>query len=193
MASLYRNQVEAWLKSQNLMARQTLEIGAGDNPASKIARVATEKIVTLDNDPEMKPTVIHDLNEFCHPDQLFGIYQNPRFDLVLCINVFEYVWQPYNAMANLYNYLEVGGTLIVNFPFVYPLHNPVGIDYLRYTNEWVHKMFHQRFKFAEVEAYILEATEGAPMLDAFYSAEKMHRRKNDRSWLEIGTIVKAVK
>lgn len=191
MASEYRKQLNQWLGHQSFTADQVLEIGCEKQLVRDLAKVEAKSYTTMDMDPEKKPDYVHDLNEYAHPDEIFQIRQNPRFDLIFCINVFEYVWNPYNAISNLYSWCKPGGTVVVNFPFLYPLHNPVGIDYLRYTHEWVNKMFHERFKFADIETKIIKATTGRDVLRTFYSIEGMHTRRDDDSYLEIGCIVRA--
>lgn len=192
--SKYREQIDAWLKKEVVFtADQVLDVGGGDKQTRSIIAVNCNNYIVMDNDPATKPDILHDLNEFKHGDDILNIYQNPRADLIFCLNVFEYINRSYNAMANLYTWLSEDGTLVVNFPFLYPIHLPKGIDYSRYTHEWVHWIFHERFKFKEIEVTIIQATAGANLLRQFYNAEGMHMRKNDDSWLEIGTIVKAVK
>lgn len=193
MASLFKQQQLAYLKGKSYKADQVLDVGGGDTSIREYTSLECNRYLVLDNDPELKPAVIHDLNEFMHPDELFASERNPRFDLIFCFNVAEYIHNPYNMMANLYSWLAADGKLVMNFPFLYPLHNPEGIDYLRYTHEWVNKMFHEKFKFKEVNIQIIEATEGAADLAGFYNAEKMHRRKHDETWREIGCIVEAVR
>lgn len=194
MASLYKQQIVEYLKSRRYTADQALDVGGGEKKASEYAQVTANRYLVMDMEASLKPDFIHDLNQFAHPDEIFAVERNPGFDLIFCLNVFEYIWNPYNAVANLYTWLKPGGRLVVNFPFLYPLHNPEGIDYLRYTHEWVHKMFHERFQFSEVSTNIIQATDGANELMSFYSKEKMHYRKNDGgSWMEIGCIVECVK
>lgn len=193
MASQYRIQINDWLRNQSFKADKVLDVGGCEGPIQKLTTIEANRIQTLDFNGDLKPSFVHDLNIFAHPDDLFGSERNPRFDLIFCMNVFEYIHNPYNAVANLYSWLGQGGTLVVNFPFLYPVHNPVGIDYLRYTHEWVEMMLHDRFKFKDVDITILQATTGARDLMNFYSNEKMHYRKHDESWREIGCIVKAVK
>lgn len=193
MSSQYRQQINRWLKERTFKADQVLDVGGLEGPARKLTNLECNRYVILDYKQEEGVGIVHDLNEFKHADDLFEIEKNPRFDLIFCLNVFEYIWNPYNAIANLYTWLPEGGTVVVNFPFVYPVHNPEGIDYLRYTHEWVRKMFQDRFKFSEVDVTILQATIGADYLRLFYGAEGMHMRKNDDTWREIGCIVKATK
>lgn len=194
MASLYKQQIVNYLKARTFKADRVLDVGGADTPIREYTSVEANRILILDNAhfEGVHVDFVHDLNQFAHPEEVFAIERDNQFDLIFCINVFEYIWNPYNAIANLYTWLKPGGRLVVNFPFLYPLHNPVGIDYLRYTHEWVHKMFKEQFKFKEVDIQILEATGGMRQLYDFYAAEKMHYRK-DKSWVEIGCIVEAIK
>lgn len=193
MASRYKQQIVEYLKSRQYKADQILDVGGGEKKASDYTTVEFNRYLTLDNNLDTRPNFIHDLNEFKHPEELFTIERNPHFDLIFCLNVFEYIHNPYNAVSNLYTWLAPGGKLVITFPFLYSLHEPKGIDYLRYTHEWVQKMFHEKFQFSQVETTVLQATDGAAALNEFYSKEKIHTRKGDDSWLEIGTILEAVK
>lgn len=193
MSSQYRQQIDAWLKNQYFQADQVLDVGGGEKKASSVTNVTSNRYLVMDNVPGLKPDFLHDLNDFSPPQEVFATERNYMFDLIFCLHVFEYIWNPYNAVANLYSWLSPGGTLVVNFPFLYPIHNPVGIDYLRYTDEWIQKMFMERFKFQDIEIIQLNATTGLNELIGFYSREGMHYRKDDDTWQRIGFIVKAKK
>lgn len=193
MASLYKQQVVDFLKARNYKARQVLDVGGGDTGIRKYTNVETNRLLVLDNNDKFKPDFIHDLNEFKHPDEIFATERNPQFDLIFCMNVFEYIWNPYNAVANLYTWLETDGKLVINFPFLYPMHEPAGTDYLRYTHEWVQQMFQSKFKFSTIDIHMCTSTKGKELLKAFYINEKMHMRKNDDSWNIIGCIVEVIK
>lgn len=193
MSSLYRQKVNAWLREQSFQADQVLDVGGKAGLAKDQTHVSSNRYQVMDIEEGEGVNFVHDLNVFTHADDIFGTERNPRFDLIFCLHVFEYIHNPYNAVANLYSWLSEGGTLVINLPFVYPLHEPKGTDYLRYTHEWAEKIFRDKFKFSLVESYVLEASNGADLLRGAYSEEKMHMRKNDDSWKEIGTIIKAVK
>lgn len=193
MASLYKQQQIDYLKSRVYEVDQVLDVGGGDKRADEYTTVKANRYLVMDNDPAASPDFLWNLNDFGHPEEVFAIERDPHFDLIFCLNVFEYINQSYNAMANLYTWLRPGGKLVVTLPFIYPLHNPVGIDYTRYTHEWARWVFYQKFKFRQVDIKVLEATAGAELLRQFYLAEKMHMRKGDNSWREIGCIVEAVK
>lgn len=113
-------------------------------------------------------------------------------DTVFCLEVFEYVYDPATAMRNLSNIMSDGGILYVSFPFIYPIHNPVEMDYLRYTKQGVMTLMKLNgFKIDEMRSRV--ATEGDAALQAFFSSEGMRKAKQYRGHNEIGYLVKAIK
>ena len=63
----------------------------------------------------------------------FGKVSFKQFDMVFCLEVMEYLYDPMTALKNMARFTRSGGTLVISFPFVYPLHPPRGADFLRYT------------------------------------------------------------
>lgn len=119
MASFYRQQLEEYLK--NLPVKADLLYDIGGKQKSAKGRTKTwdvKELICLDL-PE------YDLNE---PQKT-----EKKADFVLCLEVFEYLINPLQAMKNIAETLKKGGVAIVSFPFVYPLHNEVEFDSLRYT------------------------------------------------------------
>ncbi len=55
-----------------------------------------------------------------------------RYDMILCLNVLEHVYDFHRAVANLRSSLKEGGVLVVAVPFTFPLHDEP-IDYWRFT------------------------------------------------------------
>lgn len=75
-----------------------------------------------------------DINkEFGHPivDATTMKYAN-KFDLLLCLNVLEHIYDHQKALTNIYKALRKNGLLVVAVPFAYPLHDEPG-DYWRFT------------------------------------------------------------
>lgn len=66
-------------------------------------------------------------------------YKN-EFDIILCLNVLEHVYEYQEAISNLHTALKKNGTLIVAVPAFYPLHDEPG-DYWRFTEHALRKMF----------------------------------------------------
>jgi SAM-dependent methyltransferase len=65
------------------------------------------------------------------------------YDVAFCLEVFEYVYNPWQAMRNLWGILKKGGNLYASFHFIYPHHGPRGRDYLRYTQWGVDKLLEE--------------------------------------------------
>lgn len=125
-----------------------------------------------------------DLNYEQHPFD----FEKKKWDVVFCLEVFEYIWNPLGAMKNLYEWSSNNATLYITFPTQYPLHNPEGIDYLRYTHNWIKKML-TLFKFREVEIIPRPATY-PDYLASYWAAEKMHPIKHEPKLYNNGYIVR---
>lgn len=61
-----------------------------------------------------------------------------RYDVVLCLEVMQFVYAPYRAICTLRESLKKGGILYISFHFSHPLMN--SHDYLRYTKEGAYKI-----------------------------------------------------
>jgi len=196
MTSLYRQQLERWLKSINVKAESVLDVGGGQNPVIKRVngwRVKEYKI--LDNNDQFKPDYFVDLNDQGYdPDwgDLDGWPKKESFDVVFCLEVFEYIWQPFFAHQNIFNFLKPKGIAYISYPTIYPLHNPPKIDYLRYTKNAVEKFLAESgFKKWEITPRI--ASEGLDSLADFYSYERMRAMKETKEIFDIGYLVKCFK
>jgi len=62
-----------------------------------------------------------------------------EFDVILCLNVLEHVFDFQLAIANLRRALRRGGTLVVACPTCYPLHDEPG-DYWRFTEHALRRL-----------------------------------------------------
>lgn len=62
-----------------------------------------------------------------------------KYDVILCLNVLEHVYDFQLGINNMYAALKKGGTLIVAVPFVFPLHDEPS-DYWRFTEHSLRKM-----------------------------------------------------
>ncbi len=63
-----------------------------------------------------------------------------EFDVILCLNVLEHVYEYDKAVKNIHRALKKGGTAVVAVPVMYPLHDEPG-DYWRFTEHALRKMF----------------------------------------------------
>lgn len=137
MSSNSRIQLENWLKTIDVKGK-VLDVGGSQNPIkgrTKSWEVEDYKILDLENPHEIKqkPDIIMDLQE----GDLYGSLSYRKylhkFDVAFCIEVSEYWYRPYNALRNLSYFLNRNGVLYISFHFIYPIHKPIDMDYLRYT------------------------------------------------------------
>ncbi|MBS3135834.1 hypothetical protein J4401_02645 [Candidatus Woesearchaeota archaeon] len=64
----------------------------------------------------------------------------PEWDIILCLNVLEHVFEYDKAIANLRGGLRKNGTLYVFVPGYYPLHDEPN-DFWRFTEHSLRKIF----------------------------------------------------
>lgn len=174
MSSFYREQLEDWLSEIDVNASAVLDVGGSDNPIKGRTRTwntSIYRIVDLENPHKgEKPDWILDLNT---GEMKVDISENPFFpDVIFCLEVFEYIWNPVVALKCINKMLDNGGLLYISFPFVYPVHEPAESDYLRYTKFGVQKLLEETgFEIIDNKSRI--ATEGGSELISFYSKERM--------------------
>jgi SAM-dependent methyltransferase len=137
MGSSYRVELDKWLQSLDVKANSVLDIGGSQLPIkgrTKSWQVKEYKIADLE-DPHVgspKPDMVLDLN---YENDIFE-----AFDLIFCLEVFDYIWNPALAFETIEELLEPGGTAWVTFPFMYPTHQPIEDDALRYTEGGIRKL-----------------------------------------------------
>ena len=195
--SFYRNQLEEWLKPIKVKTERVLDIGGAANPVKKrIASMVTGDYVIMDNGIEEAKTdfIYFDLNEKWE-HQLVGYKKEDlQFGAVFCLEVFEYIWNPVKAIENIYDLMSRDSVCYISFPAIYPVHNPVQFDSLRYTRAAIMRYFnlpHLLFKDVEITPRV--ATKGRDLLSGFYSEEGMHPIRKSELPYDIGYMVKARK
>ncbi len=195
MSSLTRQQLEAWIKTLSVSGK-VLDAGGSQKLAKGRvgAREGTEFVILdLENPHEdsSKPDIVWDLNSKCYSWDDAPMKYEDSFDYVLCFEVFEYLWNPYQALDNFNKFLKVGGTLYLSVPFVYPVHNPKDNDYLRYTDKGISVLLEKAdFK---VEELIPRNATNHEILQGFYGAEGMKASKDYNSHKATGWLIKATK
>ena len=112
--------------------------------------------------------------------------------MIFCLEVFEYLWRPFQAHKNIFNLLKPGGIAYLSYPTMYPLHNPPKMDYLRYTKNAIEKYLSEAgFKSWEITPRI--ATNGLGSLSDFYSHERMRPMKYTKKIFDLGYMCKVYK
>lgn len=164
--SYYRDQLENWLSTIDVKHPRVLDIGGKEKPVkgrTKSWEVQHYDILDLPD---------YDLNL---ENQSFMKYRQYAC-VIFCLEVMEYIYNPVQAIKNLYSMLRTSGELYISFPFVYPEHNPREIDYLRYTESGIRKLFEiAGFKILEIKPRMAKST---AQLKQFYIAEGMHVASN---------------
>lgn len=124
--SYYRDQLESYLKTIHVNCETVFDVGGKQKPVK--GRTATWNV---------KNYKIFDIPEY---DLDTKNKHEVNCDMLFCLEVFEYLIIPTIAMENISDMLKPGGIAIVSFAFVYPLHNEIEYDSLRYTTTAVKRL-----------------------------------------------------
>lgn len=171
MSSSYRRSLEEWLSQQSYEVESALDIGGAQLAIPdrvKHWQVDKYRIADLAKPHKQKHT----------PDYLFNVEEDvwlPQwgvYDIVFCLEVFEYIINPIRAMGNIY--LATKDKAIITFPFCYPIHEPVQADSLRYTRTAIERLAHKTgFKIDAIHDRIAET----PAILNAYSSERLRAAK----------------
>lgn len=140
MTSSYRMELNKWLSKLEVEAPCVLDIGGAQSQVKdkvKSWKVETYLIGDLEapHADSPAPNFILDLNwEY----SWINIQRMTKGDIVFCLEVFEYVFDPVNAMKILAELTKEKA--YITFPFIYPTHNPIEDDALRYTEFGIRKL-----------------------------------------------------
>ena len=124
--SFYRDQLENYLKTIDVKADTVFDVGGKEKPVKSRTKSWTVKNYEILDLPQ------YDLNKEIKLDR--------KCNLIFCLEVFEYLIDPVTAMKNIKNMLVEGGEAIISFPFVYPVHNDVAFDSLRFTETGIRRL-----------------------------------------------------
>lgn len=195
MSSKTRQQLESWIKEKTLHG-QVLDIGGSQLPIEKRAKfVGEQDLWILDlpqpHEEKVKPDLVWDLNDRLTLDSDFermDLFHD--FDSAVCLEVSEYWYDPVTALKNIALFLKRGGSLFISFHFVYPVHNPVAQDTLRYTPQGAIRL---------LEACGYEIVESVPRkadslnMAHFYREEGMRPARDWPRHDEVGVLIEARK
>lgn len=178
MSSSYRLELDRWLTQLDVKADRVLDIGGSQVSLKPRVKSWDVKELLVADLPEPhqdspKPDIEMDLN-LDEYDELIG--NVGKFDLIFCLEVFDYVYDPMTAFKTIQTLLKKGGTVWVTFPSVYPLHQPVEDDALRYMPGGIVKL--AQSVGLTVEQMIKRRPE-SPFFESFYRAERMRAAKHE--------------
>ena len=179
--SYTRYLLEEWLQEQSIVALAVADVGGLKLPVKdRVKDWQVQRYDILDL-PE------HDLNL---PWDLTEIY-----DIAFCLETFEFMYDPFQAMQNLHRFLKKDGILYASFHFLYPHHGPrPGLDCLRYTRWGIERLL-QEVGFSEWRITPRRFKHLAALY-AFYTKEGMFKgilKNLSLVHTEQGYLVKAVK
>lgn len=183
--SYYREVLEKWLSKIDVDADKVLDIGGGEKPITE--RVHSWKVNeyrVLDNDPKFKPDILQDMN--------LPLNDVTTFDVIFCLEVAEYIYNPVQLHGSLSDLLSKDGILYISYPTIYPTHNPEEFDYLRYSKRAIEK-YMALFNLGIEEIIPRKTTVGTEGLWTFYSKEKTHALHKSELPFHMGYLVKAIK
>lgn len=188
MASNYRNALETYLKTLSITAERVLDVGGADNPIqSRVKEWNVQHCEIIDIDEATADWQV-DMNHILSPD----LDIEPA-EIVFCLELMEYIFNPQQALTNLHYFTKPNGTLYITFPFTYPVHEPQDFDYLRYTRNgaiWLLK--EAGFNIKRIIPRLM-TKEGFEAYHKMMEMEKMHPAKYWDHHSELGIIVEAVK
>ncbi len=124
--------------ARGITNKKILEIGSGTHEYGKDYYSAkryfdpSNEFIQSDINPEYGHQIV----------DITGMTFSEEFDIILCMNVLEHVYEYQQAIQNMYQALKPGGELVVFVPMFYPLHDEPH-DYWRFTEDGLRKMFEQ--------------------------------------------------
>ena len=150
MSSVYRKHLENWLGTLAIRADRVLDIGGAQLPIrNRLHSFTANEYRILDlpqpHDARAHVDIVGDLNEPFDIDMEYQI-----FDMVFCLEVMEYIYNPVQAIHSIARFMASSGTLYITFPHYYPPHEPYENDYLRYTLSGIRKLMEPYFEIQEV-------------------------------------------
>lgn len=175
MSSSYRLELDRWLGQLDIKADTVIDIGGAQLPVkgrTKSWDVGNYEIWDLENPHkgDAKPDRVYDVES--HP----WIKEPEIADVVFCLEVMDYVILPTTALLNIMKPLKPGGIAYVTFPFIYPTHQPVEHEGLRYTENSIYRLC-ERWPDIEVISIQPRRPE-TDLLNQFYRAERMRAAKH---------------
>lgn len=170
MGSYYKQQLNEWKATLDVKADVVYDIGGAQDPIKGKTNtwdVKEYKIVDLPvpHIEKVHPDIEQDMNEvwYSYPE---------KADLIFCLGVSDYIINPNIFMQNIYNALRGNGTAWVEFPFVYPIHQPIDDEGCRYSEGCIRRLAKQAGLKIEEIIYKRPKPDN-PFLTHFYKVDGM--------------------
>lgn len=180
VASSYRITLENYLAEVDVKADLVIGVGDSQNHTKGRTRSWDVKEYIIADIPQPHkdspaPDLVLDLNY-----GYGGVNKDVHgyagmADVIFCLEVFDYVYNPLNATILLQNLLKRGGRLIVSYPTIYPHHQPIEDDALRYMEGGIRKLADRaKLKIVDIAPRRPESI----LFDQFIRAERMRAAKH---------------
>ncbi len=133
MTSIYKQALKDWVATLDVKAEKVIDIGGSQDPIkgrTKSWEVQHYLIADLPDPHVNNQSADILLNLDTDNANILNI---GKCDMLFCLEVFDYIRDPMTAFDNLSCLLHKGGTAWVTFPFIYPHHNPIDDEGLRFT------------------------------------------------------------
>jgi SAM-dependent methyltransferase len=175
VSSSYREELNRWLATLEVKADYLIDIGGSQvslKPRVKSWNVKEYLVADLYSPHEHSPNpdIALDLNELFINEKY-----EAKADLITCFEVMDYIWNPAQALENISYLLRSGGTAYITFPSVYPLHQPIEDDALRYMPGGIKKL--AGYGGLEVVEMIPRRPETS-LFEQFFNTERMRAAKH---------------
>lgn len=171
MGSYYKQQLNDWKATLDVKADVVFDIGGAQSPIRGMTRsweVNDYKIIDLEipHSEAPAPDIAWDMNE------ALRIHRLPQADLIFCLGVSDYIINPNIFMDNIKALMKNGGIAWVEFPFIYPIHNPIDEEGCRYSEGCIRRLAKQAGLNIE-EIIYKRPNPSNHLLTAFYAADGM--------------------
>lgn len=139
-----RVDVEVRQFAKSIKSKNILEIGSGRNPRKDYFD-STNKFTMSDISP---------VSRECRKIDVCKMKINNIYDLIICANVLDDIYDYQKAVGNIYKALTKHGQILLIVNGFYPLHD-LPNDYWRFTEYSLEKIFSQ-FRKVEIKTIGLE-------------------------------------
>lgn len=178
--SYYRQQLEEYLSKLDVEADLVYDIGGSQGEVKD--RVKSWNV---------KNYKVLDLPKWDVESKNFYTWQNiKKADVVFCLEVFEYLIDPIQSLVNIKRALKEGGRAYITFQFVYPHHNELEMDSLRYTEYGIKRLAKKTGLIIKKIDYRVDKS---GVLKSFYSIDGMRSAKQYANHDVTGFIVEFTK
>lgn len=173
MGSFYKQQLNDWKRTLDVKADVVFDIGGAQDPMKGMTNswdVRDYKIIDLPvpHVEKVHPDIEWDMNDL--------MPNAPQADLILCLGVSDYIINPNIFMENIKNMLKDDGVAWVEFPFVYPIHNPIEEEGCRYSEGCIRRLAKQAGLVIEEIIYKRPKPGNTKLLE-FYREDGMRAAK----------------